>query len=109
MSDLISRQEAMRIVNETDCRGLDIADVKKVKNEVLKRLVSIPSAEKVGEWILMGNEDDYEMSYICSCCRQDLPEDYFYKNYENGRWVRNDIWNYCPNCGARMEERKCLK
>jgi DNA-directed RNA polymerase subunit RPC12/RpoP len=48
-----------------------------------------------GEWDVI--EDDYAMETIfkCSVCKEDFvtidgtPEE--------------NLWNYCPNCGARMD------
>lgn len=42
---------------------------------------------KHGEWIKRNNERK------CSCC-----EFIYYSN--------NDCWNYCPNCGAKMDGAK---
>lgn len=57
---------------------------------------------KKGEWVLYGNDDDCGFTYWCSECNQQIPEDYFYSEYEHGKWIPNEMWNYCPNCGADM-------
>lgn len=91
MSDLISRKEALKtllayyhIRTITQCNAL---------KEALDR---VPSAEpKKGRWI--GEGDGYADGYIvydswyCSNC------DYCYEDDEE------PDWNYCPNCGAKME------
>lgn len=48
------------------------------------------TAEKKGEWIKGTGENGVNTSLYCDQC-----------GYENGHWYE---WNYCPNCGARMEE-----
>lgn len=55
------------------------------------------------KWELHGNDDDDGASYWCSNCHEEIPEDYFYSGYEDGHWVKNDLWHYCPKCGAKME------
>ena len=56
-----------------------------------------------GEWKLYGNDDDLGMSYWCTACNFQLSEDLFYSGYENGMWIENGVFKYCPNCGAKME------
>ena len=57
-----------------------------------------------GEWKLYGNDDDSGMSYWCTVCNFQLSEDLFYSGYKNGRWIKNGVFKYCPNCGAEMEQ-----
>ena len=50
----------------------------------------VPYAERRGRWIAYGLEDGFAIErYICSEC-----------NYDIGVITKN----YCPNCGAQMEE-----
>ena len=56
-----------------------------------------------GKWKLYNNDDDSGMSYWCTVCNFQLSEDLFYSGYENGRWIENGVFKYCPNCGAKME------
>ncbi len=58
-----------------------------------------------GEWKLYGNDDDSGMSYWCTACNFQLSEDLFYSGYKNGRWIENGVFKYCPNCGAKMEDK----
>lgn len=60
-----------------------------------------------GEWKLYGNDDDLGMSYWCSECNFQLSEDLFYTGYKNGKWIKNGVFKYCPNCGAKMEDKPC--
>lgn len=45
MSDLIERADAIQVARDTDYIGLYVGDVKKVTDEVAKRLKAIPTAE----------------------------------------------------------------
>ena len=58
-----------------------------------------------GEWKLYGNDDDSGMSYWCTACNFQLSDDLFYSGYKNGRWIENGVFKYCPNCGAKMEDK----
>lgn len=55
-----------------------------------------PSAERVGEWIWCGDKGDSR--FMCSVC----------KSKENVPTCMGEpsVWDYCPNCGARMESKK---
>ena len=53
-----------------------------------------------GKWELYGNDDDLGCSYFCSKCGANYDEDYF---YERQQFIP---FNYCPNCGADMQERE---
>lgn len=52
---------------------------------------------KHGRWELHGNDDDLGSSYFCSSCHSSFDEDWF---YANGEFTP---FNYCPNCGAKMD------
>ena len=47
-----------------------------------------------GRW-LADNNNPYESAYVCSCCK--LSEVVPTRMYK-------PLWEYCPNCGARMED-----
>ena len=54
--------------------------------------VSPDDVRGAGKWIMSKEFKGYAM---CSCC-----EDAFV----DPEWIANDgKWNYCPNCGAKME------
>ena len=49
-----------------------------------------------GQWELHGNDDDLAASFFCSLCGWNMDEDEYLD-----RWSH---LNYCPNCGAKMDE-----
>ena len=98
-NDLISREEALRVVKAYDYRGLTIEDVKKVTDGCVNELRNLPAvdAEPVrhGRWI--EREDNIgEVYFSCSACSADwyIPD---------GTPAENHM-SFCPVCGARMDE-----
>ena len=81
MSDLIEREDAIRAVGEAWGKAYRVIDA----------LKSIPSAERIGEWIEhRPPTNDYCGMVECPFCGEELvgePTDF----------------NYCPNCGCRMK------
>lgn len=95
MSDLISRQAAIDAIENTDCEiSADAWD------ELTDSIMQLPSVEprKKGRWIekeVFDNSSiDEWQSAQCSACGlyHTTPYLYYFDNY-----------NFCPNCGARME------
>ncbi len=88
--DLIRREDAIDVLIET------IAPPSLTLDTLVMRIDSIPSAQpKRGEWVPHKLEKGYDSidKDVCSEC--------------GGRF--NDAWlfNFCPNCGAKMDgERK---
>ena len=88
MDDTISRRMAIRWV-KTECNpyGNPTLDFESGK-KVIEHLEQMPSAQ-LGKWVKL-----YNGNYKCSVC--------------GDRW-RDDCddvvktFNYCPNCGAKME------
>ena len=86
MDDLISRQVAIDALGDAHFKNYGTAIL------VIKDL---PSAEpKKGRWIWKG-EEGYSR-FMCSVCQ--------WKEYVPTCNGIPDIWQYCPSCGARMEE-----
>lgn len=89
VADLISRAEAIEIA----CR---FADKSYYKEEIEAEFDLLPSADRPsGEWVIVNKGLDI---YICDQCG------------EVEQIQRIPIWDYCPNCGAKMkgesDERK---
>ena len=92
MAEYIEREAAIKeLMNDTpeqvgysrenaaDCiRYIDAADVEPVRH---------------GYWISK-NPHGYEWTFVCSNC-----------DYVDG-YPFNDRYNYCPNCGAKMDEKE---
>lgn len=60
--------------------------------ETVKSVESATPQPKNGRWVngnSYGDQYNYYQSYVCSCCKHEY-----------------DVhgWNYCPNCGAKMQE-----
>lgn len=91
--DLISRQTAIDALGEEplvwneDDAG-EVAERNQWKRDVAA-IKSLPSAERRGRWIEKRNVAFPHL--LCSECKKP-----FYGS-------RFDVWNYCPNCGAKME------
>lgn len=87
-SDLISRAEALDVIAKAEC-GLRYADCEadNCSCSYIGGILDLPSvsAERVGKWFQEEHKD-----YKCSICGTE-------------QW---DNTSYCPNCGARMENKK---
>jgi len=89
--DCISRKSMWRVVNKCEVNNSPTW----VWREMLSQLPSVQP--KIGHWNIVS--DGYgENAYICECseCKDTV---WVYKNVERK-------WNYCPNCGAKMESEE---
>ena len=80
--DLISRADALNCLDD----GLYLEDIE-------QRIKDLPSAERVGEWqrkLVHYTDSSIGYRLKCSVCEEE--------------WLSET--NYCPNCGARMENKK---
>lgn len=65
--------------------------------DAIEKMPDINDQKKIGEWF--GEADGYSDgelvydSWSCGCCGKYFPE-----------WDEKPDWNFCPNCGAMMEE-----
>ena len=99
-NDLISRQAAIDTAISGRVRALptteDGEDWIRV-NEVRDSLLTLPSAQRTGRWIVVsdGYGNGEATACICECseCKDTI---WVYKKSDRK-------WKYCPNCGARME------
>lgn len=97
MSDLISKQRAIETICLAICEESKPCDWECTEITILKKL---PSAEKRGRWTECDHEvwGGYTSAYRCSECG---------KGYHTvHRGFTTERWNYCPNCGAKMEDKE---
>lgn len=84
MAEYIDREAALMKLMQDGCSA---------KN--LQSISDMPAADVApvthGRWISK-NPHGYEWTFVCSNC-----------GYVDG-FPFNDRYNYCPNCGARMDE-----
>ena len=107
MADYIEREALIRDIGEavrfTVRDGTPSAEIRGA-NKIIDRIYSAPTADVVevkhGEWLQTKEPLGYkDVDCIeCSACRDSwiIDEDFdfeFHKQY----------WNYCPNCGAKMD------
>lgn len=90
MSDLIDRQAAIDAVRSYYDEQYALCDS---IEELIEKLPSAQPAPKRGRWINYGQYADFfpHSEYRCSVCDTPYLEIEMY-------------YNYCPNCGAKMEE-----
>lgn len=103
MYDLISRQAAIDFIKKHSYpvrydgnsieQGMTLTGIE----QALKEAPSIRPEQKTGRWIEHIDErgDTY---YECSSCKEEF-------TLIEGTPADN-LYNYCPNCGAKMEEVK---
>ena len=91
MSDLIDRQDALRI-KVRDCYDHDGILYVPLR-DVIKHLKELPSAQKTGKWIF---KNDLKQFFCSECGVPSL-------TYDDVYIYSMDLSNFCENCGARME------
>ena len=94
MSDLISRQDAIDIIDELFTLGDCYCDRKSVMG-ALRGLPSVELKREKGEWIYDGKRGRFP-ACKCSICG----------HYENADWAILQGVNFCPHCGADMRGKK---
>lgn len=92
MSDLISRQDAIEVVQNRHMM------LSKEKVLLINDLEELPSVEpKRGKWIRTGSGSLYD-HYECSECGK-APK---WECMGDNRW-KIAFTDFCPNCGAKMD------
>ena len=99
MDDLISRQAAIdaldRLRESTYSVDYGIVDC----DDAINTIAALPPTEpKKGKWI----DDGSELGCQCSQCGKTLDE---YINCGTEYMTLTEIPKFCPNCGAKMEEK----
>ena len=80
----------------TECFGHGwFETVKKVYAEDIAAMPTLNVVEVVhGRWV----SDQADILFHCSECETQISTDWDYDDL---------IWNYCPNCGAKMDVKEC--
>lgn len=87
MSDLISRNEALALI---ESMMETYWDRKQILSVVRNGIEKLPSAERKERWLF--NRQYHEADEcVCSGCGQLMTT------------IHGERMNYCPNCGAKME------
>ncbi len=91
MDDLISRQAAIDALYSVD----------EYNSRSLKAIKQLPPIQpKRGRWIYCEDTTaDCVDGYRCDQCGLFVPWDYQHKSID---YIKD--YNFCPNCGAKMEE-----
>lgn len=91
MSDLISRQDVLKLIENTPYDWNNITE----RTEMLRKIKALPSADRpTGEWIAYKGMQppEFHGKHYCSNCYHAI------HLASNG-----NVYNYCPKCGARMK------
>lgn len=103
MSDLIRRQDAIDALTEANLKShMDSVEGGQENRSAIRIIMELPSAErKRGEWIAYNGDDS-------NWLRNDGSPVFMQCSECNTMVVNNFAfnWNYCPNCGAKMDERE---
>ena len=93
--DLISRQEVLNKLNKLDQQELYLPCY--FKEYIIEEVPSVQP--KTGRWIL--DTTQFLPEYVCTNCKSRFPLVASEGNYST-LCCKN--MNYCPNCGAKMED-----
>lgn len=87
--DVISRQTLLKYATYVELANGNKGWV--VEKGFIEDIPSIQPKQRIGHWKPIGRLDDMDcICHLCSECQKPFP------------WKTN----YCPNCGAKMEENK---
>ena len=94
MTEYIKREYAVDAVADVYYNTPDInLSCEKFEEAILKIQPADVAPVVHGRWISK-NPHGYEWTFVCSNC-----------DYVDG-YPFNDRYNYCPNCGAKMDEKE---
>ena len=93
MDEYIKRKDALEITKRTS------GDYSTAFAEICKIPAADISPVVYGEWIWHEEEFEYE----CSVCHCRFDYNHTFEIFDHGFQYAN----YCPNCGAKMNESKC--
>ena len=109
MAEYINREQLLELINE-DCKYKNSTNeytrgCNDVCDWAIKVIKNIPATDvqkvRHGKWIEMERGHYFK----CSECRNPIPYRFGWMSYNNV--IKNNIYyNYCPNCGARMDGDK---
>lgn len=95
MDEYIKREAAFDAVFGQFCASSD--ETEQALNAAIEEIKMIPAADVVpvvrGKWVWDDGED---MHYYCSCCHHNA--------YGCTCEIIDGEYNYCPNCGAKMDK-----
>lgn len=97
--DVISRAEALKVINKMDIpEDMSIFEIKSHIGVEIGTLPPVTLTHKKGKWEQYG--DFWKEKYRCSECKEEQP-----KILCGEQIIR--LWsNYCPHCGAEMESEE---
>ena len=89
-TDAISRSKVLegKVIHQF-CDGVEIIDSYAVPVEYIEQLPPVTPTEKIGHWITT-RTFMHDGEYYCDRCKYDAHN--------------NEKWDYCPNCGKKMQE-----
>lgn len=99
MAEYIEREALMRRIKEIHCAECDSYHGVRCRaclvDDTLDYIDSEPAADvapvRHGRWVSV----PHKLARVCSVCNRDEP----YKFAD----IDTDVYDYCPNCGARMD------
>ena len=95
--DVISRQAAIDALADMHCKSDEDGYVWIIRSDAWARIDALPSVtpkQKTGKWLPENRTND--AFWVCSAC-----------GFPSEAHGANILYNYCPNCGARMTEEIC--
>lgn len=88
----VSRQAVLegKVIHQS-CDGVEIIKSYAVPVEYIEQLPPVTPQLKTGHWLPYAEENGKTVKWVCSSCRR-------------VKSITNDKTEYCPVCGAEMQE-----